>query len=276
VQLLQGDLVYQRFGMSGLPSVLSRAHLARALAELGEFDEAATRAEEAVRAAHSVGHPYDLIVAYIAANDVWLRRGHADRAIPTVERALALCRSSHLPVWFPTIATNLGLGYALAGRIDEALPLLEQAVEQADAMRIMYNQALRLAFLGEGYLAASRLDDAAAVGQRAFNVAHQQDERGHEVWALRLLGEAAARQEPPAVEVATTHFSRALSLAEELGMRPLAARCRLGLGALHRRCAQWAAARSELAEAAKLFRAMDMGSWLAQAESGLEGGPPAG
>ena len=58
-------------------------------------------------------------------------------------------------------------------------------------------------------------------------------ERGHQAYALRLLGEIAARREPPEVEQAEAHYRQALALAEELGMRPLQAHCHLGLGTLY-------------------------------------------
>jgi hypothetical protein len=42
-------------------------------------------------------------------------------------------------------------------------------------------------------------------------------------YALRLLGESAARRDPPDVEPAVSHYRQALTLAEELGMCPLQA-----------------------------------------------------
>ena len=49
VESLAGDLLRERFGLPGLPSVISRAWLARCLAELGAFPEGIAHAEEAVR-----------------------------------------------------------------------------------------------------------------------------------------------------------------------------------------------------------------------------------
>jgi len=48
-------------------------------------------------------------------------------------------------------------------------------------------------------------------------------ERGHEAWALRLLGEIAVRADSPDPEAAVTYYGQALSLAGELGVRPLVA-----------------------------------------------------
>ena len=94
-------------------------------------------------------------------------------------------------------------------------------------------------------------------------------ERGYEAYALRLLGEIAARRDPPEVEPAAIHYCQALALAEELGMRPLQAHCHLGLGTLYLKVAQREQARAALSTAIALYRAMAMPFWLPQAEAAL-------
>jgi hypothetical protein len=66
------------------------------------------------------------------------------------------------------------------------------------------------------------------------------------------------------------HYRDALALAEELGMRPLAAHCHLGLGKLSRRAGQREQALERLTAAATLYRQMDMRLWLGQAEAELK------
>lgn len=66
---------------------------------------------------------------------------------------------------------------------------------------------------------------------------------------------------------AAAHYGAAMALADELGMRPLVAHCRLGLGRLHRRAEAPAAASEHLAAAASRYRAMGMTFWLGQAEA---------
>ena len=95
--------------------------------------------------------------------------------------------------------------------------------------------------------------------------AHQ--ERGHQAYALRLLGEIAAHRFPPDVDEAATHYCQALALAEELGMRPLQAHCHRGLGTLYARTGQRDQARTALATAIELYRGMDMTFWLPQTEA---------
>ena len=90
-------------------------------------------------------------------------------------------------------------------------------------------------------------------------------QRPYEAWALRLLGEVAARRDTP--EHADGHYRDALALAEEIGMRPLVAHCHLGLGKLSRHTGKREQAREHLTTATAMYREMDMRFWLEQAES---------
>jgi hypothetical protein len=88
---------------------------------------------------------------------------------------------------------------------------------------------------------------------------------------LRLCGEITAHADASKVDQAESYYRQALSLADELGMRPLAAHCHLGLGTLYRRLGRDEVARAELATAAEMYRAMEMPFWLARAEAALAG-----
>ena len=169
----------------------------------------------------------------------------------------------------PWVAAPLGAAYALAGRTADALPLLEQAVEQALAMGFMIDHARRVVWLGEAYLLAGRLDEAYTQAQRALEFSRAHQERGHEAYALRLLGEIAAQREPPEAEQAEAHYQQALALAEALGMRPLTAHCHRGLGMLYRQVGRAQQARAALGMAIELYRAMEMTFWLPQTEAAL-------
>ena len=133
----------------------------------------------------------------------------------------------------------------------------------------MGRQALQLAWLSEAYLWSDRMEQAIARAERALELARQQQERGHQAYAYRLLGDVAMRREPPDVDQATAHYRQALTLAEELGMRPLVAHCHRGLGTLYAATGQREQARTALATAIALYRAMEMTFWLPQTEAVL-------
>jgi tetratricopeptide (TPR) repeat protein len=126
VESLAGELLHERFGLTGLASVISRHWLARCLAELGAVPEGITYGEEAVRIAEAVDHSSTLIHAYLGVGFLSIRTRDIARAISVLERCLDLCRVFNILLWFSETASALGYAYAFTGRIAEALPLLEQ------------------------------------------------------------------------------------------------------------------------------------------------------
>jgi tetratricopeptide (TPR) repeat protein len=222
-----------------------------------------------VQIAETADHPFSRVMAYWGVGLRALRQGNFSQAIAVLARALHLAQEAHIQLLVPWVAAPLGAAYALAGRPAEALPLLEQAVEQAVAMGFMLHHALRVVWLSEAYLLAGRLDEAGSQAQWTLEFSRAHQERGHEAYALRLLGEIAARQQPLEAEQAAAHYRQALALAEELGMRPLQAHCHCGLGTLYSQTGRLEEARAALATAIDMYRAMEMTFWLPQAETAL-------
>src|SRR5262245_38867216 len=77
-----------------------------------------------------------------------------------------------------------------------------------------------------------------------------------------------ARPDRPDSAAAESHYGTALTLASELGMRPLVAHCHLGLGALYRRTGDDTKAHEHLTTATAMYREMGMTFWLEKAEVG--------
>ncbi|MFQ5830932.1 MAG: tetratricopeptide repeat protein, partial [Candidatus Methylomirabilia bacterium] len=265
--LLQSDASRDRFSEAVFRLVTTRTWLVWAHAELGEFSEGLARGEEAVRIAEGVDHPGVLVSAYLGIGLLYLRRGECDKAIAVLQRGVALSQAASIPGVFPFMATTLGSAYTLSGRLEEALPVLEEAVEQAASKRIMGGQSLRMAHLGEALLVAGRENDAVALAGRALDLSREYKERGHEAWALRLLGELASYRRPSDVQGAERHYRLAMELGNELGMRPLVAHCHLGLGRLYRGTGGSERVDSHFATAAAMYREMGMQLWLQKAET---------
>ena len=135
--------------------------------------------------------------------------------------------------------------------------------------RSLLNHALWVAWLSEICRLAGRGEEAGRHAREALSLARQQKESGNEALALHQLGVVHAHTDPPEVELAEAHYRRALTLAEELGMRPLQAHCHLGLGTLYAKAGQPEQARTVLSIAVALYRTMDMAFWLPRAEAAL-------
>jgi tetratricopeptide (TPR) repeat protein len=269
VASLEGVRRHERFGEVFLPAVGSRAYLAWCHAELGMFAEGRALGDEGLRIAEAVAHPASLIFACWGLGLLALRQGDLSRAIPRLERAMGICQDADLPYFFPWVASALGAAYTLAGRIADAVPLLMQALEQAVATEMGIYQALCCLPLGEAQMLAGRLEEAHALAEQALALACTHQEQGHQAYALRLLGDIAARREPPEHEQAGEYYRQALALTEALGMRPLLAHCHCGLGTLYATTGRMEQAGIELSAAIEMYRTLDMTLWLPQAEAAL-------
>ncbi|HWN05457.1 MAG TPA: AAA family ATPase [Candidatus Dormibacteraeota bacterium] len=222
VTLLEGDLKRQAFELAGLPSVLSRVWLALCAAECGNAREAAALTEEATAIAEAEDHAYSLVIAHAGTGMLRNVGGNHEGAIGPLERGLVIARLADIPLLFPLIAAPLGRAYALTGRTEEGLRLLEDAVQRAEDMQWAANHPLRLVWLGETYVLTGDGSAGRRLGARALELARRLGERGHEAYALRLLGQIAASGTEPDLEQANTYYLEGLTLAKTLGMQPLA------------------------------------------------------
>jgi Flp pilus assembly protein TadD len=117
-----------------------------------------------------------------------------------------LCYDADLPSHFPRMAAALGAAYILSGRVDDAVPLLAQAMDQTTVSDRVADEALCRLPLGEAQLLAGRLEEAHPLAERALAHAREHQERGHEAYALQLLGDLAAQRKPPERDQAEAHY----------------------------------------------------------------------
>src|SRR6266700_234776 len=269
VTTLAGARAAERFGEPGPPAQFASAFLGWSLAELGRFDEAVAVGEESLRIAQAIDEPFTLMHGYIGAGIPYLARGDVARAIPPLERGLALCRATENHLWLSEIAADLGLAYALAGRIEDALPVLEFTLKEAAATGLRYTYARQHAQVGEAYLLAGQRDEAARLAAIALEAARAQKQPGQEAAALWLSAEITGRALEG--ERAEADYQHAMVLASEIGLRPLVAHCHFGLGKLDRRTGKRQEAQEHFATAETMYREMDMRFWLEQAEAEMGG-----
>ncbi|MFQ5945749.1 MAG: AAA family ATPase [Anaerolineae bacterium] len=268
VETLQGTLVREHFGLRYLPSVESRSYAGLFLAYLGDFAAASQLGEDAVRTAESAGHAESLAAACWGLGRLFTIQGHLHEAIAYLERAVGIGHERKAEYLLPVHASALGHVYALSGRIDEGLQLLEQAVERKPStVPAAIGVFIRLT---EAYLLAGRLAEAMQWTQQILRLGQLHGHRLYEGDALRILGEIHLHRAPPEFGGAEASYRQALAMADELGMRPLLARCHLGLGKLYRRTGDRPKAQEHLTMTATMLRQMDMRFWLEQAEAELK------
>jgi tetratricopeptide (TPR) repeat protein len=256
---LAGERLHDYLGLPVLPAVFARSQLVLALAELGEFEEAERYISEVIEIAESTRHPDTLLWAHAGAGFARLVRGHVASATSALEHALDLCRTADMPVYVPLVGSPLGLAYAMGGRVPEGLVLVEQAVEQAESRRQVALLAWTLLRLGEVRLLADQASAAADAASRALALFREHKERSGEAYALRLLGEVEGRRGDAGG--AKLLVVQGYSLAQDLGMKPLAARCQLWLGLLRTPGGPGPDAATHLAASAQALGKLGMDYW---------------
>jgi tetratricopeptide (TPR) repeat protein len=270
VASLTGNLMREHLGLPVLPAVFSRSLLVQGLAEVGAFAEGLEHAEDGVRLARETTHPDTLLWAYRGLGLLHLARGEAERAEAVLDQALSLCRTRDLPVYVPRVTSELALANAMLGRARDAVRPLEQAVQEATER----NQAASLPqmrlFLAETYLLAEQLEQARTAGALALDLSRAQQDRGHEAHALRLLADVSSRETSSDVEAAAHLYGQADTIARELGMRPLSARCHLGLGLLRPKNQVREEALRHLSDASRELDEMGMVLWLSPVRAALD------
>jgi tetratricopeptide (TPR) repeat protein len=250
------------------PVAVGTNYLGWSLAELGEFAEATRRTEESLRLAEALENPHRLMTACMGVGMVHLRQGNVPAALPPLEHGLQICHTfGFTALMFHGIAASLGAAYALVNRSAEAIALLRKVADQAASMKLVSDHLLGAIPLAEVALATGQDEEAAQRGAHALDLARRHKQRGHEAYALRLLGEVAARRDDTDAQAAEAHYQGAIGLARELGMRPLIAHCHLGLGRLHRRTGKREQAQEHLTTATTMYREMDMRFWLEQVKA---------
>ena len=268
VARLEGIPIGERFGLQGPASVLMRTWLVAALAELGAFDAALAHAETELRLAGSLRNPIASIHANRTLGFLLLMRGQPRAAILALDRALTISQEADTPHYDAFNAVVTCCAHALVGDVDEASRLVDVAERRAEMTGTRGGRFY--IWLAQARLMLGHRDEALQAATWAHEHTVMIAERGVQAWALWLVGEIASQWDTPDPTGAEARYREALAMADQLEMRPLQARCHLGVGKMYRRVGRIEEASQALDRAATMLREMGMAFWLPKAEAELE------
>jgi transcriptional regulator with AAA-type ATPase domain/tetratricopeptide (TPR) repeat protein len=257
IDALTGDLLRERLGQAMPPSLYARNIAAVSLAELGEFGEATRLGTESADLARTLDLPFGFALARIALGHTALLQGRLAEAADDLGMALELIRARGIPTWYPWAAAARGYALALSGRTGEGLPLLEGALERAMALPFLFGHSQWVSWFAHASLIAGRMEEADRLGREGVRLSRERGEQGYEAWGLHILA-VIARAEPARGQEAEALDIAGLALADQLGMRPLAARCHLALGESYRGGREHVRADEHLTRARALIEELDM------------------
>jgi len=232
---LDGEMNYQRCGLPFLPAVIARSWMVWALAERGEFERAQMLAEQALAIARKVGHPFNIAHIYYDLGYFYYIKGDIDQAISTLEQAHEIITEKGLTYLSPFISGFLGYAYALAGKNSIALTMLTAALAAYKKIGLGLFRSLVTVYMAKALLLDGQIEQAFEQCDKALTLARKRAERGHEAYALQLLGEITSHPDFLNKKLAINYYNSALDIAKTLNMRPLQAQCYQSLQQYHHR-----------------------------------------
>jgi tetratricopeptide (TPR) repeat protein len=254
-----------RRGMGGnTPSgILLKGRLCAALAYLGRFEDAVREGQDALSLARTAeNHFAEAFVAIHLAQGLCLR-GDFREASLLCERILELVAQSGMSPFLPAALAAAAYARVMTGRVSDALALAARAVESPPVMK--YGHSAAMLNVARVSLIAGRTEQALEQASRTLEAARTLGERGVEADAHHVQADILGTV-PDRVSRATASLEVALALSEQMGMRPLTARCHLDLGVLVGATGDRTSARAHLAVATDLLREMRMNFWLDRAQ----------
>jgi tetratricopeptide (TPR) repeat protein len=210
--------------------VLYQAHIAVTLWELGFPDQALQRAEEVVRFARELDHPFSLAMALYYRRRVYQYCGLQSKVEQSVDEECALCQQHGFAFWLAHALFAKGAIAIQRGEFDAAKAQLQPVVQLVAASGCKCSVSHPYSFIAEAYVRAKRLDEANEWLARGFDLIDNHNERCLESELLRLRGELqaimgnradAAASFQSAVEAARRQHARSREL------RALMSLCRL-------------------------------------------------
>ena len=243
--------------------VLIRVFMSMCHLELGDFRDGIAFGEETVGLSAGLNNPLCSGAALSALGRIFLRRGEFEAAAVNLEKSLQLVEREDIPLLFPFSAAPLGVTYARLGRFDEGLSLLARAAEKAAEMKRMVDAPLWEYWQSVAFLLAGDLAAAKRTAERGLALSIRHQERGHQGWLLRMLGEV--EEQTGDARKAMKHYRQALDLATELEMRPLIQRSQISIARLSLSLGKEDDGKLALSAARALGDEMGTAIWLGEA-----------
>ena len=264
VERLTGELERDRCGLPFVPAVIARSWLVWSLAERGEFQSGMILAQEGLKIAEEVGHPFNIAHLYYDLGYYYEVKGDIDQGVEALTKAVDLVDNWSLTYLSPFIKGFYGHVLALAGRVDDGVKVLEEAERLYEQIGLGLFRSLVGLQLGEAYLIAGRVEDALLKTNEALALARKRGERGHEAYGLRILGDILVNR---SAEDAMVNYQGARALAATLGMGPLIAMTELRIGRLLERTGQEEDAKRYINVARNMAAELGMQLWEMPAAS---------
>jgi class 3 adenylate cyclase/tetratricopeptide (TPR) repeat protein len=169
--------------------VLYQAHIAVILWETGFPDKALVQAEEVVRFAKELGHPFSLAMALYYRRRVYQCCGFEEKVRESVDEELALCQQQGFAFWQAHALFARAQMLIQQKYFADAEALLTPLVQAVDASGCKCSLSHPYAFLAEAYVSSGQPEAATKWIGRGLALVEEHHERCLESELLRLKGD---------------------------------------------------------------------------------------
>ncbi len=223
IDSLEGARATERFGLSGLPYCGACALGALALMSLGDTAGAYALLERGEWVASAANHLYTKVPLAVSRGRLLAQDGKLEEAIAVLEPAAAVCREKKFAGQLMLVLAALAAARARVGRTTDGIAAAREGIELQEKAGAFVGRGEFVRVLAEAYLHAGELDSAETTARESLAFAERLKERGTQGLTAWVLAEVARRRGDH--DSARQYVETARAIADELGMRPLAARC---------------------------------------------------
>ena len=210
------------------PRIVCMSRLAYCLRFLGEPGEAEAKAQEAIRLADELGHPFSLAYALHFVTWLAIDLGDEARTRERVERMADLAEGEKFGMLQPMAGILRGWKLAGEGRTEDAITRIRAGVETYAAHGWTLHQPYGLLLLGRVCLKAGLTDDGCAAVAQALELTERIGQRCHDADLHTLMGDLIVAGNGDRAE-AEAQYTMALEVARRQAAAPLMERAAEGL-----------------------------------------------
>ena len=217
------------------PGVCCRGNGALALWLLGYADQAIAMAQDAVRLAEELAHPYSLVQALSYSAYVNQLRHDTDRVQECAKATITLCTEQAIAPHYLAGATILrGWAMVAESRDDEGIAQIRQGIDVLQFKGAGLRQSYYMSLLIDAYGLADEADQGLQVVADALDLVGTVGERTWEAELYRLQGTLLLSQPVGKSSDAECSFNQAIELARAQDARSWELRAAIGLARLWR------------------------------------------
>jgi class 3 adenylate cyclase/tetratricopeptide (TPR) repeat protein len=228
---------------------------------VGQFEEALAAAAQAHAVGQAISDPRLQTYAAFLAGFVHVMRGEVDLAVEICDRSRKLAPDRVSRVY---ASSFLALARVENGDAAGAMPLLEEVTAELERFRFPQWHGLFMACLAEAHRLKGEIAAATATIEQGLEIARRAQYWFGVGYAERVHARIALAAGD--VREARTRFAGARETYARIGAVSEVARTRLELAALDAAGGDLAAARAELIEARRVFRALDVPRYVTRVD----------